>query len=159
MRENHLNFNFIREGILAGGRQPSRFDLDTDFEFFWSQRIRAILTLQENPLPRYDWPGGTFTACHVPIQDFSPPTLDQADEAIAFLRERIAAKEPVLVHCGAGIGRTGTILAAYLIAIEALAAAKAINEIRHLRPGSIETLEQEDFLKHYEEIQKVRREL
>jgi len=44
----------------------------------------------------------------------------------------------VLVHCAAGIGRTGAVLAAYLIRTENLSATEAIFRVRSQRPGSIE---------------------
>ncbi|NXC50647.1 DUS23 phosphatase, partial [Penelope pileata] len=42
-----------------------------------------------------------------------------------------------------GHGRTGTLLACYLVRTRQLSGADAIREIRRLRPGSIETREQE----------------
>lgn len=51
--------------------------------------------------------------------------------------------QAVGVHCALGFGRTGTMLACYLVKERGLAAGDAIAEIRHLRPGSIETHEQE----------------
>ncbi|MDW0340799.1 MAG: dual specificity protein phosphatase family protein, partial [Nitrososphaeraceae archaeon] len=61
----------------------------------------------------------------------------------------IVAKRPVLVHCAAGKGRTGTILAAYLLKKENLSARDAITRIRNLRPGSIQTDSQEKSLYEY----------
>lgn len=51
--------------------------------------------------------------------------------------------QAVGVHCALGFGRTGTMLACYLVKERRLAAGDAIAEIRRLRPGSIETFEQE----------------
>lgn len=53
------------------------------------------------------------------------------------------AGQAVAVHCMLGHGRTGTMLACYLVKARALSGAAAIREIRRLRPGSIETREQE----------------
>lgn len=47
------------------------------------------------------------------------------------------------MHCTLGFGRTGTMLACYLVKERGLCAGDAIAEIRRLRPGSIETYEQE----------------
>ena len=54
------------------------------------------------------------------------------------------------IHCFMGKGRTGTILACYLIETEGLSAADAIIETRRRRKGSIETEEQEQTIRDYE---------
>lgn len=47
------------------------------------------------------------------------------------------------MHCKHGLGRTGTMLACYLVKTRAISGEEAIKTIRRLRPGSIETREQE----------------
>jgi len=59
-----------------------------------------------------------------------------------------------MVHCAAGRGRTGTILAAYLIKRENLTADQAIKRIRSIRPGSIQSDRQELALDMYEKYIK-----
>lgn len=49
----------------------------------------------------------------------------------------------VAVHCMHGHGRTGTMLACYLIKTKKISGVEAIGEIRKMRKGSIETYEQE----------------
>ena len=46
----------------------------------------------------------------------SSPPPDDLDRAVAFLRGVIEAGGRALVHCGAGYGRTGTVIACYLVA-------------------------------------------
>ena len=49
------------------------------------------------------------------------------------------------MHCGAGIGRTGTMIACYLVD-KGFSAEEAIQLVRQARPGSIETREQEQVI-------------
>ena len=62
--------------------------------------------------------------------------------------DSVSAGRPVGVSCGAGLGRTGTILACYLVS-QCFSAEEAINKVRVRRPGSIETREQEDAILAY----------
>jgi atypical dual specificity phosphatase len=57
-------------------------------------------------------------------------------------RARLAAEQSVVVHCGAGLGRTGTLLACYLVST-GLRPDQAIARVRCVRPGSVETRAQE----------------
>ena len=54
----------------------------------------------------------------------------------------------VAVHCGAGLGRTGVVLACYFVH-KGLTAQNAIGRVRRLRPGSIETDEQADAIAEF----------
>ncbi len=56
-----------------------------------------------------------FNILHSPISDFDAPSLDQLIEIVRWIDKEINDKNTVLVHCYAGIGRTGTVLIAYLI--------------------------------------------
>ena len=64
-----------------------------------------------------------------------------AAENMAGAIPTLAAEMPVAVHCGAGLGRTGVVLAAYLVS-KGMTAQAAIARVRRLRPHSIETEDQ-----------------
>lgn len=75
---------------------------------------------------------------HLPVRDFTPPTPAQLAEGVAAIEGAVAAGGRVAVHCGAGLGRTGTLLACYL-ARRGLPAGEAIARVRAARPGAVET--------------------
>lgn len=52
-------------------------------------------------------------------------------------------RQGVAVHCMHGHGRTGTMLACYLVKTHKISGVDAIKKIREMRKGSIETQEQE----------------
>jgi protein-tyrosine phosphatase len=68
-----------------------------------------------------------------PIPDLHAPDEQQAGALIAELRRRIGAGETLLVHCGAGIGRAGTLAAALLIAL-GVPLDDAVARVRSHRP-------------------------
>jgi atypical dual specificity phosphatase len=82
------------------------------------------------------------TSIHLPVHNSDPPSQAQLDAGVEAIRDAIQRGTRVAVHCGAGLGRSGTLLAAYLVS-EGSSPDVAIEEVRRARPGAIETLEQE----------------
>ena len=67
-------------------------------------------------LDRYADAFGTANVRHVPVKDHHlVPESTLTEELLPFLADSRAAEEPVVVHCLAGIGRTGQALAAWLV--------------------------------------------
>jgi len=139
-------FSWIDRPRLAAMAQPGSLE---EFQWLREQGIQLVLCLTEQP-PRRSWinDAGLFSV-HLPIEDMSAPTQEQLDQCIAGIEKGLANKLGVAVHCRAGMGRTGTIVACWLVANEGLSARDAITRIRRLRPGSIETVEQEDAVSEF----------
>jgi atypical dual specificity phosphatase len=80
---------------------------------------------------------------HIPIIDFAAPSQNDLAAAVDAIAKAKESGLGAAVHCGAGLGRTGTILAAWYVHF-GLSSSDAIAKVRELRPGSIETPEQEE---------------
>ncbi len=85
---------------------------------------------------------------HVPIPDFGTPsdaTWEAWDEIRCDVRRIVGTRGRLLLHCAAGLGRTGMIAAKLLVEC-GLTPEAAISRLRRLRPGTIETTEQVAFV-------------
>jgi len=97
-----------------------------------------VVSLTETALPSAWLDAAGLTAVHLPVRDFTAPSLAQIREAVAAIGAARAAGEPVAVHCAGGKGRTGTMLACSFVA-QGMGAKEAIAAVRAARPGSVET--------------------
>ena len=144
------NFSFIIDGKLGAMERPGSHDsLEADLEFLRRQGFRVIVSLTPRALD-----GGLlgrfgFRMHHFPVADFQAPSPGQIDAFTACVDRELAGGRAVVVHCGAGLGRTGTMLACYLVS-RGSGAEEAIAEIRRLRPFSVETQVQRRAVADYE---------
>jgi atypical dual specificity phosphatase len=143
-----LNFGWMIEGELAGSGRPC-----TKEELVWlkEQGIEAIVSLTETSLRKdkilLPWLD-EFECRHIPIVDHAAPEQSQIDECVEFIKMRRGRKKPILVHCAGGYGRTGTMLACYLVSIGHQPRV-AVDEVRRKRPNSIEGSGQEESVFQY----------
>jgi atypical dual specificity phosphatase len=134
------SFTWIDQPLLGAMARPESRE-----ELAWlrSQGIDVLLSLTEDP-PRRDWVNDAgLMLVHVPVEDMQAPTPEQLDQAVTAVLRANEHAMGVAVHCGAGLGRTGVILACFFVK-QGLSADNAIARVRRLRPGSIETDEQAD---------------
>ena len=85
---------------------------------------------------------------HLPIRDMETPDADfeiRWQQAGQELRSLLGEGLSIALHCRGGLGRTGTIAARLLVELGS-APATAIERVRAVRPGSIETRAQESFV-------------
>jgi atypical dual specificity phosphatase len=110
--------------------------------------VSVLINLHERPHPDGVLARYGMTEVHLPVPDFTPPTLQQLEQGVGAIEEAVTSGHRVAVHCGAGLGRTGTLLACYLVK-KGLGPDEAIARVRALRPGSIETPQQESAVRAY----------
>lgn len=133
-------FYWIRDAHLAGSSRPGgrRGDhLEADLGLLHVQGIGAIVSLTETPLDAGAIEAWGMSYAHIPIVDMTAPSRTQLFEALDAVDLAHGAGRAVVVHCLAGQGRTGTILAAWLIRQGATASA-AVEEIRRACPQAVE---------------------
>jgi len=69
----------------------------------------------------------------LPTIDHTSPTVEQLQEAAAFIHDRIEAGDTVYVHCAAGVGRAPLTAAAYMVS-QGLTPEEARELIKSRRP-------------------------
>ena len=142
-------FSWLIENKLAGSGIPTSIN---EVEWVIEQGVKSIVTVREEPLDD-DWVKDV-NYLHVHSNDMGVPEFDDLVSTVDFIHRRITNSEPVMVHCLAGMGRTGTILACYLIKYQKMSANEATEKIREERPGSIQSYPQEEIIFRFEKFLK-----
>jgi atypical dual specificity phosphatase len=138
-------FSWIEKPLLAALARPSSLE---EFDWLRNQGIEVLVSLTEDR-PRRDWAEKAgLLVFHEPLEDMEAPTQEQLDRCVSAILRANDHNMGVAVHCGAGLGRTGVVLAAYFVA-KGLSASNAIARVRRLRPGSVETDEQAEAVELY----------
>ncbi|HUR44802.1 MAG TPA: dual specificity protein phosphatase family protein [Candidatus Saccharimonadales bacterium] len=132
--------------LNGGGELYSSVD---ELPILYEAGIRAIVSLLSFTGDKTIFSQAGFSHLSLPIPDGYAPSLDQAQAFLQFVREQRSQGRPVAVHCAAGRGRTGTMLAAYFIA-EGASWMEAIARVRGVEPSAIETSSQVRFLEEYD---------
>jgi protein-tyrosine phosphatase len=146
------------EEIVFGAQRPGhpfqsvqRDTIKKWISFMKNQGIKRVCCLlsqdqlnyyEENLLAIYCEEFGHSNVCWAPMEDFhlcNPVTLEK--KILPFLKESEIKGEKVVVHCSAGIGRTGHILAAWLVFGRKFSVEEAFSAIRKMGRNPLEAVE------------------
>ncbi|MDG7011563.1 MAG: dual specificity protein phosphatase family protein [Nitrososphaerota archaeon] len=143
-------FVWAEDTSLAGSGYPASRE-----QIGWLVRngVDSVLTLTEQPLPAAWTAGFPLDMGHVSMRDHLPPTVESMKRAVGFILDRRKEGKTVLVHCLAGEGRTGCVLAAYLIRTRHMGADEAIAALRSLKPEFVER-RQESSVREFEAAER-----
>ena len=144
-RETGNPFKRKKEGLSEEGER-----LDEELTWLEAHGVGAILSMTETPLAADTLAKHTLTVLHLPVPDMTPPTTGQLIRALEFIDEQHTLGKAVVVHCLMGQGRTGTVLAAYLIRGGA-SATEALRTVREVCAGAVGSPSQERALSTFAE--------
>lgn len=148
------NFGWVVDGVVAGSGFPSSA---AQVRWLKENGVRSILTLTEDPLPKEFLEGSGLSSVHVRMSDHEPPSQESLSEAVRHLRLEVEKGSPVVVHCLAGKGRTGSVLAAYLVEYHDKDVDTALSELRRSRPGSVESSQEGSVREYAESLRQAKR--
>jgi atypical dual specificity phosphatase len=151
LRRGPNGFHWLEPGKLAGCPMPGVvFAIDHDLALLRGVGITVLVNLTENAMPAEALARHGLRSYHLGIADRRAPPLLWAKLLLAKIEVMLRQGEVVAVHCLAGLGRTGLVLAAWLIQ-QGLTAEEALRRLRTIEPGFVQSNEQEALLYALEE--------
>ncbi|MGB3072079.1 MAG: ATP-binding cassette domain-containing protein [Ottowia sp.] len=143
-------FSWLVPGRLGGTPWPGVVQsMETDLQALRRCGVTMLITLTEQDLPQEPLRQHGLSNLHLPIYDREPPTVAQTQMLLARMSVLLRKGEVLAVHCLAGLGRTGTILAAWLVR-EGLTAEEALRRVRSIQAQYVQSEAQEALLHDYE---------
>ncbi len=142
-------FLWLKRGRLAGTPRPGVFhDIEYDLKALQRVGVTCLVTLTERAPEVEDMAQYGIDNIWSPIPDMAAPSITQAAGICLQIERRLQQDGVLAVHCRAGLGRTGTVLAAYLI-WEGTEALEALETVRRVEPRWVQSEEQVAFLERF----------
>jgi len=143
-------FRWVDRNRLAATPRPGLMgDQELDLKALAKVGVDRLVSLEESEtVPRMPaWRLG-IKIRHLPIPDMQTPTFEEARRLVEEIDGWLAEGKRVAVHCKAGLGRTGTMLASYYV-FKGLSPTEAIRKLRCVDPRMVQSEIQERFVEDF----------
>lgn len=130
------NFRVVDDALLRGGKPTA-----DGYRSLAARGVTTIVDLRAERnlrIPEELIEDLGMTRLTIPMRDGQVPTQEQVEEFLAIVENETDGK--VFVHCGAGVGRTGTMVAAYLVSEGKADPAGALRFNLSVGPPSLEQI-------------------
>ncbi|CUI15485.1 phosphatase, putative [Bodo saltans] len=165
-----LNSNWVGDEVIASQRpSTSLFLKHLLIQQFKAKAITGVFNLQEKGEHASCGPDGIYESTgysyngeqdlmrhgvhyyEFPWPDMTAPDNDIVLRSVQVMESHVKNSGRVLVHCHAGLGRTGLMIACFLIYSKRMTSDSAIKMVRTCRPGAVQTSAQVAFVKGFEQ--------
>lgn len=141
------NFSWLIPGTLAGFGLLSHPEM-SELEALKAGGIGSLVSLTEEPMDARAVNEAGLRYAHLPIPDMHAPSPTEIQQFVTLVESARKEGLATAVHCLAGLGRTGTMLAGYLVH-DGQPWDRALETVRLHRPGSVETVAQEQAVREF----------
>lgn len=144
-------FHWIAPDQLAGCPMPGIVaPLEYDLAALKDVGITVLVNLTDRELPADILAQYGIRSVQFKIEDRRAPPIMWIKMLLVQIDKLLAKGDVLAVHCLAGLGRTGTVLGAWLIK-KGLTAEETLKRLRQIDAGYVQSKEQEDLLYALEE--------
>ncbi len=141
------DFYWLYQGVLGGLPRPGIVvELRNDIAALKRLGVSVLVTLEEKPtVPEAVLLGADIEPLFFPIDDMGVPNVASAISLCQHIDRFIQTEHVVALHCRAGKGRTGCMLASHLV-WKGAGAVSALETVRGINPYWIQSNAQIEFL-------------
>lgn len=135
---------FDRQGELLSAYEA----LGVDTVVMLNTADEVVRLTGEDLAAEYDSLG--YTLIHTPVPDFQAPQVEVFRPALERALAAAKSGRTMVIHCHAGIGRTGTFAACLAKTVFGMAGEEAVDWVRSFIPDAVENREQYQFVLDFE---------